>query len=141
MTFSKENFIYTDKDFKRYDVQSRFVVMGLEDPQAYFKTVYNGLEKYSALPDQRKYDLDIDDKPRLSTNKRGSLTGVGWLNIASQNSSSDIKQKEQIIGHKKRPSSVSSSGANGSKESGRSFADTHSTTLITNQGGVTLTDL
>lgn len=81
MLAKQMNFIYTEKDFKRYDVQSRYVVMGMEDPTAYYKTVYNGLEKYAQLSDFRKYDLDIDDKPRNVTNKRGSLTG--WLNITS----------------------------------------------------------
>lgn len=38
--------------------------MGLDDPQAYFKTVSNGLERYTAIPDHRKYDLDIDEKTR-----------------------------------------------------------------------------
>ena len=34
------------------------------------------------------------------------------------------------MGHKKRPSSVSSSGLAGGKGSGRSAAETHSTTIV-----------
>lgn len=58
------------------DVQSRFVVMGLDDPQSHFKTVGLGLEKYGTS-DPRKFDMDIEDGPR----QRGSM--VNWLNITN----------------------------------------------------------
>jgi len=113
--------------------------MGMDDPQSYFKTVCNGLEKHGQVSDYRKLDLEIDENPKNM--KRASLTG--WLNINTQSSSSEQKLREtsNTGGHKKRPSSVSSSsGAAGGKASGRSFAETHSTTIATNQG-VTLTDI
>lgn len=76
--------------------------------------------------------------------KRASLTG--WLNV-NNSSNSDPKLKESsipkvpILNHKKRPSSsISSQGAAGGKGSGRSFAETHSTTLATNPG-VSITDM
>jgi hypothetical protein len=65
---------------------------------------------------------------------------TGWINLNNQSSSSEQKVRESSInGHKKRPSSVSSSGAAG-KGSGRSFAETHSTTIGTNQV-MTITDI
>ena len=46
------------------DVQSRIVVMGIEEPQLHFKTVGNGLEKYGGDV-LKKVDLDIDEGPSI----------------------------------------------------------------------------
>lgn len=51
--------------------------MGLDDPACHFKTVNNGLERYGQCFDNRKVDLEIDEK--AVNMKRASLTG--WLNI------------------------------------------------------------
>lgn len=51
--------------------------------------------------------MELDDKPMRNTNiKRGS----GWINGNSSNSIIEQKTREASLGgHKKRPSSVSSS--------------------------------
>jgi hypothetical protein len=58
------------------DVQSRVVVMGLDDPHLNFKTVNNGLERYGA-DIHKKVDLDIDDAHCTQARKNSM---VAWLN-------------------------------------------------------------
>lgn len=114
------------------DVQSRIVVMGIDEPQSYFKTVNNGLEKYGAEA-LKKVDLDIDEVAGSLQNRKNSM--IAWLNPSD---SSKNRELSSVVNKKKRPSSsVSSSGAAGGKRSERSNAET--TTLATQ--GVTLTDL
>lgn len=74
----------------------------------------------------KRLDLEFDDKKRIVQRK----STTGWLHVNS--SSSEQKLQETIpMGHKKRPSSVSSSsGLAGGKGSGRSAAETHSTTIV-----------
>ena len=118
--------LFTARDYKIYHASSRFLIMGLSEPQKYFKTVYNGLEKVCQNnQDMKRFDLEFDDKKRIVQRK----STTGWLHVNS--SSSEQKLQETIpMGHKKRPSSVSSSGLAGGKGSGRSAAETHSTTIV-----------
>lgn len=127
MVNKKTPSLFTGKEFQMYDVQNRIVVMGFEEPQSFFKTANNCLERLGQFPDSyyKKFDLDIDDGPRLF--KNGGST-IGWMNTSSE----QMNREASLV--KKRPSSVSSSGLGGGKGSGRSFADTHSTTIATNQG-------
>lgn len=54
--------------------------MGFEEPQSFFKTANNCLERLGQqFPDSyyKKFDLDIDEGPRLFKNG-GSV--IGWMN-------------------------------------------------------------
>lgn len=54
------------------DVQSRIVIMGIEDPQLHFKTVSHGLEKYGGDV-LKKVDLDIDEGPCIQPRKNSMI--------------------------------------------------------------------
>ena len=103
----------------------------MEEPQAYFKTVNNGLEKYGTDL-QKKIDLDIEEVGSGIQQRKSSM--IAWVNPQNP---SENKNKDAINSKKRPSSSVSSSGAAGGKRSERSNADT--TTLATQ--GVTLTDI
>lgn len=68
--------LFSERDYKMNDVQSRIVVMGIEDPQLHFKTVCNGLEKYGGDV-LKKVDLDIDEGPSIQPRKNSMIS---WLN-------------------------------------------------------------
>lgn len=68
--------LFSERDYKMNDVQSRIVVMGIEDPQLHFKTVGNGLEKYGGDV-LKKVDLDIDEGPSIQPRKNSMIS---WLN-------------------------------------------------------------
>ena len=69
--------LFNQRDFKIHEVQSRIVVMAMDEPQLYFKVHGNALEKYGQAHDYKKIDLELDDRPYK--NKRSSISG--WLNI------------------------------------------------------------
>ncbi|CDW77596.1 UNKNOWN [Stylonychia lemnae] len=122
---------YRLSEFEAQTFINRFIVIGLDEPQACYKTLCQGLDRYTgplASNDIRvDQDLDIDN----NAYKKASL--MRWLQV--NNNGSQIRRQRDASANSngKRPSSVSSAGAccGGGKGSGRSFAET-SVTVITN---------
>jgi hypothetical protein len=83
---TSENKLFSPEQFSQHNVSNRIIVMGLEEPNLFFKTVSVGLEKLGQqeTSNYRKIELELEEKP--IGNKRGSISG--WLNM------SEIKRKE-----------------------------------------------
>ena len=62
--------------------------MGIDEPQSYFKTLNNGLEKYGA-DILKKVDLDIDEGPSIQ-NRKNSM--ISWLNPQTSADTSKIRE-------------------------------------------------
>jgi hypothetical protein len=75
--------LFSLRDFKIYDVQNRFVVMPLSEPQVHMRTVNHAFERYGQQTDSKKCDLEFEDRrPKLQ--KRGSMLATNsWFNMTS----------------------------------------------------------
>lgn len=118
-------------DLNNYDVESKILVIGFEEPIKHFNTVFNGLEQYIYQPllNQGYRDLDL-----VGGKQKNNKALFNLLSISSQDNSGkklrdDSMESTKII---KRPSSESSTQF-GPKMSTRSNEESLATfaTLVT----------